>query len=103
VHAGRETCPVCRTLDGRDRPMCPRHSGASKSTRLPPPREARAHAGREGEAVARGDAVLVERGARVVSATVAAPPEHGWLLVKIPGLPGPTSVPTHALRGGPGR
>lgn len=103
MHATRETCPVCGTLDGRDRPMCPRHSGASKPTRLSLPREARAHAPREHEAVVRGDAVLVERGPRVVRATVAAPPEHGWLLVKLPGVPGPTSVPTHALRGAPGR
>ena len=50
------------------------------------------------EAVARGDVVLVERGRRVLRATVASAPEHGWVLVKLPGIPGPTSVPTRSIR-----
>ncbi|MCA9614574.1 MAG: hypothetical protein KC586_17580, partial [Myxococcales bacterium] len=55
------------------------------------------HLGACSPAYERGDVVLVSRSGRTVRATLAAAPEYGWALVKLPGIPGPTSVPTRTL------
>lgn len=49
------------------------------------------------EQMKRGDRVLAWYDGKHRVARIAASPEYGFVLVKIPGVPGPVSMPVHSV------